>query len=301
MCCVAVAIVGCDGDASPVPLTRGYVASPSQQFPYHKTFNYTGAGRDFKVPAGVTKVEVTLVGARGGGDGNYEGRDIQSLAGRVRAVIPVTPGERLAVYVGGQGSPSSGGFNGGGSGTGPSRIEGYGGGGASDIRRGRDTLKERILVAGGGGGEEAFGWPEYAGLGGSGGGIHGGAGTNGYTGGSSHGGYGAGGGTQSGGGAGGEGAGYSGSHGGAGSSGSLGVGGAGGQAGFGSGSYAGGGGGGGGGGYYGGGGGGSGVYYSGPGGGGGGGSAYVEPSAYTGRSWEGWKTHSYNGLVVISW
>jgi hypothetical protein len=274
----------------------------AESLPHRKTFYYAGARQLFTVPSGVTKLKVTLVGARGGGDPNYEGRDIRAFGGRVRAIIPVTPGEKLAVFVGGQGSEPNGGFNGGGTGPGePSCCEGYGGGGASDIRQGGDTLKDRILVAGGGGGEEAFGFPEYGGLGGKGGGIDGGAGTNGYTSGSSHGGYGGGGGMQSGGGAGGAGGGYSGSYGGAGSAGSLGAGGGGGQGGGGT-SYVGGGGGGGGGGYYGGGGGGGGGgYIGGPGGGGGGGSAYIESSAYSGRTWEGWKIHYANGLVVFDW
>jgi hypothetical protein len=61
--------------------------------------------------------------------------------------------------------------------------------------------------------------------------------------------------------------------------------------------------GGGGGGYHGGGGGGGGGdYFGGPGAGGGGGSGYIEPSAYAGRTWEGW-THSSdsNGSVTFYW
>jgi hypothetical protein len=298
--CVATAMLaGCSGHASNgvVP-----ISGAPDHLPNHKSFYYTGGEQDFKVPAGVTQLKVLTRGAAGGGDDNYEGRDIQALGGRVRAIISVTPGEKLAVFVGGEGTQPSGGFNGGGSGAGGRCCQGYGGGGASDIRQGGDSLKDRILVAGGGGGAEAFGWPQYGGLGGSGGGTDGGAGTDGYTGGSSHGGYGGGGGTQSGGGAGGEGAGYSGSYGDAGNPGGIGVGGAGGQGnGRGSGSYVGGGGGGGGGGYYGGGGGGGGVYYSGPGGGGGGGSAYVESSATNVHVQRGWKNARGNGLVVLSW
>ncbi len=301
--CMAIAMLaGCGGAGA------GNGVLPANVTPNHlpgqRTFHYTGKGQDFKVPAGVTQITVVARGAAGGGDGNYEGRDIQALGGRVRAIIPVRPGERLAVFVGGQGSRPDGGFNGGGNGAGePSCCEGYGGGGASDIRQGGDTLANRILVAGGGGGAEAFGWPEYGGLGGKGGGIDAGAGSNGYTaGGSSNGGYGGGGGTQNTGGDGGApGYGSSGSGGDSGSSGSLGAGGSGGEAGGAS-SYAGGGGGGGGGGYYGGGGGGGGGgYYGAPGGGGGGGSAYIESSAHGGRSWQGWKNASGDGLVVLSW
>lgn len=302
--CAALAILaGCGGYAS-----NGVMSSYAMpdSFSNHKSFYFTGGAQHFKVPAGVSTVKVVLVGARGGGDGNYEGRDIQALGGRVSAIIPVTPGEKFAVFVGGQGSRSRGGFNGGGNGTGaPSCCEGYGGGGASDVRKDGDTLKDRILVAGGGGGAEAFGWPQYGGLGGKGGGDDGGAGSNGYPGELYHGGDGGGGGTQSGSGAGGApgyGYGSHGSYGGSsGSSGRLGTGGDGGRGG-GTSSYVGGGGGGGGGGYYGGGGGGGGAgYVGGAGGGGGGGSAYIEPSAYAGRTWGGWKIHTPNGLIVFSW
>jgi hypothetical protein len=293
-------LAGCGGSPVPMGIAPG-VSGLSGHLSHQRTFFYTGNEQSFKVPAGVTKVTIVAVGARGGGDANYEGRDIQAFGGRAWAIIPVTPGKRLVVFVGGEGSRSNGGFNGGGSGGGvASCCDGYGGGGASDVRQGGDTLKDRVLVAAGGGGEEAYGFPEYGGLGGKGGGRVGGAGTDGYTDGSSIGGDGGSGGTQSGGGSGGSGGG--GSYGGdPGSSGSLAAGGSGGQGG-GTFSYVGGGGGGGGGGYYGGGGGGGGGGYGGgPGGGGGGGSSYIESSAYAGRTWGGWKIHSNDGLVVVSW
>jgi hypothetical protein len=295
--CVAVAVLsGCGGNASTGATPP--VSDAAKKLPFHKTFNYTGAEQTFNVPAGVRKLTVVAVGARGGGE-DYESRNIQSFGGRVWAIVPVTPGEKLAIFVGGQGSQPSGGFNGGGSGTG--KLEGYGGGGASDVRQGGDTLNDRILVVGGGGGAAPFASPEYGGLGGNGGGSVGGAGTDSASGSGFNGGYGGGGGTQLGGGAGGNGGGISSSGGDPGSPGSLGVGGSGGQGGgF---VYAGRGGGGGGGGYYGGGGGGGGGgYYGGGGGGGGGGSSYVEPNAYAYRSWQGWKEiHTANGLIVISW
>ena len=304
ICAAAVMLSGCGGNAGSGGATPP-VNGAGEKLPFHKTFNYRGAEQKFTVPAGVKKITVIAVGARGGGDDDYEDRDIQAFGGRVFAIIPVAPGEKLAVFVGGQGSLPSGGFNGGGTGAGePSCCEGYGGGGASDIRQGGETLKDRILVVGGGGGNESFGWPEYGGLGGKGGGSVGGAGTDGFTGGSYIGGYGGGGGTQLAGGGGGPGgAGTGGSSAGEpGSPGSLAVGGSGGLAG-GQSDYVGGGGGGGGGGYYGGGGGGGGGgFFGGPGGGGGGGSSYIEPSAYAYRSWQGWKKiHTANGLVVLSW
>ncbi|MGA8574213.1 MAG: glycine-rich protein [Candidatus Cybelea sp.] len=104
------------------------------------TFNYTGAQQNFTVPTGATHVTVK---AYGGSSGSGLG------GGYVKATIPVTPGESLAVFVGGNSSGSSGGFNGGGN-SGVRR--GYGGGGASDVREGGDAFAHRVIVAGGGGG-----------------------------------------------------------------------------------------------------------------------------------------------------
>jgi hypothetical protein len=78
------------------------------------------------------------------------------------------------VFVGGQGNGAAGGFNGGGN-AGPGGTRGgasYGGGGASDVRAGSDTLRDRILVAAGGGGEGSGGFE----VGGRGGGEIGGIG-----------------------------------------------------------------------------------------------------------------------------
>ena len=137
--------------------------------PYHKTFDYTGAKQSFKVPSGVTSITVVALGAPGSGYGcntKFHGR---SRGGRVFAVIPVTPHQRLAVYVGGNRgeSSSSGGFNGGGGAGGAD-----GGGGASDVRVSRGGLRDRILVAGGGGGQggnDYLSHDEFWGCGGGGG------------------------------------------------------------------------------------------------------------------------------------
>ncbi|MGB8964955.1 MAG: glycine-rich protein [Candidatus Cybelea sp.] len=81
--------------------------------------------------------------------------------GIVTATIAVTPGETLAIFVGGEGtgdtsncSPGSdGGFNGGGAGGSENYcLNGTGGGGASDVRQGGDELGDRVIVAGRGGG-----------------------------------------------------------------------------------------------------------------------------------------------------
>src|SRR5579871_3878953 len=150
-CVVAASLVGCGGSQSPAdlaPLGQSGAATGKQ------TFAYTGSEQTFKVPAGVKRITVTVDGASGApgydyGYGNYASPG--GLGTRVRATIPVTPRESLAIFVGGDG-----GFNGGGSGnTYGSNYDGYGGG-ASDVRQGGDQLADRVVVgAGGGGGGEA--------------------------------------------------------------------------------------------------------------------------------------------------
>lgn len=134
------------------------------------TFNYTGNVQTWVVPSCVTSIVVDVKGAQGGGGAG-------GLGGRAQATIPVTPGETLNIYVGGnpqvQSGVNSGGWNGGGNvlalpcGGG---SDGWPGGGASDIRRG-NVLANRLVVGGGGGGQ---GWS--TGLGGAGGGLTGGNG-----------------------------------------------------------------------------------------------------------------------------
>jgi hypothetical protein len=161
---------------------------------------YTGKAQSFTVPSYLTKITVIVVGARGTGAPVTYG-------GRVRATIPVTGGEKLVVFVGGQGSGSIGGFNGGGNSCTSSRRDcGYGGGGASDIRQGRDKLSDRIVVAGGGGGQGgSAGRDHRGGAGGKGGRKIGGLGGNGSGGSSFTGGDGGSGGMQQRGGSGGSG------------------------------------------------------------------------------------------------
>ena len=153
-----------------------------------QTFSFTGAEQKFTVPSGVKSVKVDASGAAGAGI------KLKKLGrgGRVTANIPVTQGEILYVFVGGQGTTASGGFNGGAAG---GSSGGDAGGGASDLREGGTGLSNRIIVAGGGGGE-GVAKPNGGGLGG---GLVGGAGQgNGKPGGG-----GGGGGTQTQGGAGG--------------------------------------------------------------------------------------------------
>jgi hypothetical protein len=124
------------------------------------TYAYAGAEQDFTVPAGVTAVTVTAVGAPGGtipetGTGGY--------GASVTATVPVPAGTTtLYAEVGGPGADNGGpgGFNGGG-GSGATVYAPYvggGGGGASDVRAcsmSTCTLSSddtRLVVAGGGAG-----------------------------------------------------------------------------------------------------------------------------------------------------
>jgi Glycine rich protein len=290
----AALLAGCSG--SQLPVRANGTSATMQAQSHHRTFQYTGAEQSFKVPAGVTSLDVDARGAAGAESARYSQH--AGRGGRVRATIPVQPGQTLHVFVGGvggEGSRQTGGFNGGGSGGNWVGIcKGFGGGGASDVPVEGDTLPDRILVAGGGGGFDGYGDP-----GGGGGGKKGGRGfpIKPYYGN----GVGGGGGTQSKGGAGGAGGRYTSgsSPGSPGTSGALGVGGTGGKCGYAS-DYAGWAGSGGGGGYFGGGGGGGGCPDN-SGGGGGGGSGYVEPSATNVHFQRGWTNATGNGVIILSW
>jgi hypothetical protein len=233
------------GVAAAIPVVTSIVAPTplAAQSGNTRQFDFTGAPQSFDVPAGVTSLQVDVVGATAAGGPPL------TPGGRVQATLPVTPLETLTIMVGGTGLPLPGfsAFNGGGAGA----VGAFSGAGASDIRRG----SARLIVAGGGG----AGGPTGS-LGGNGGGLVGGAGGGGCGGG--------GGGTQSAGGAGGVVGG-----GGAGSPGTSGIGGAGAAPVALSLS----GGSGGGGGYFGGGGGGACAFNAGAAGGGG--SSFTDPSA----------------------
>jgi Glycine rich protein len=144
-------------------------------------FSYTGASQPFVVPAGFSEMKFVACGAEGGaGGGNHISPPDGGLGGRSSAVLAVTGGETLQLYVGGLGADGvngvatggAGGFNGGADGGGTIGATlpdgtGGGGGGATDVRRGA-ALAARILIAGGGGGAGASG-----GTGGAGGGASG--------------------------------------------------------------------------------------------------------------------------------
>jgi len=112
-------------------------------------FGYTGGIQSYTVPPGVTSLTVEAWGAQGGFTYNDQG----GHGAYVKSSIPVTPGETLYIFVGGNGdSFSTPGWNGGGHGADASGGTGGSGGGATDIRRAPYGLADRLVVAAGGGG-----------------------------------------------------------------------------------------------------------------------------------------------------
>lgn len=117
-------------------------------------FDYMGYGYQCKLEAGTYTLQVW--GAQGGyrSDSAKGGK-----GGYSTGTLTLTEDTIVYVYVGGAGGNGSngcgsticvGGFNGGGY-----RYKYYGGGGATDIRIGSDSLYARVIVAGGGGSDGA--------------------------------------------------------------------------------------------------------------------------------------------------
>lgn len=117
-------------------------------------FQYSGEEKNFEVISGQYILEVW--GAQGGYRNNtsYGGK-----GGYSKGTINLENNTQLFVYVGGAGGNGTtgcgttictGGFNGGGY-----RYKYYGGGGASDIRVGSNSIYSRVIVAGGGGSDGA--------------------------------------------------------------------------------------------------------------------------------------------------
>ena len=180
--------------------------APSPQATTQVVFAYTGADQTWTVPAGVTRVEISLIGAGGGGgQAGIGSTAFGGGGGAVTGTLTVTPGDTLTLIVG------QGGINdnvsqpldrnyrygGGASGAGVSGSWPFtwGSGGGRTAVRSSDTLygtSGDILTAGGGGGG---GYNTLLGAGGAGGG------TSGFDGGRGDTTTGGGGGTQSAGGA----------------------------------------------------------------------------------------------------
>ena len=126
------------------------------------TYANPGTEDTFAVPAGVSHVSVTAIGAPGGATSVGGG-----LGARVsNAALPVTPGAGLWVDVGGPGVNQGGSFDGGNGGEVLGEAGGGGGGSsavltaarASATLTGKVGSDSRLLVAGGGGGSSfAFG------------------------------------------------------------------------------------------------------------------------------------------------
>ncbi len=122
-----------------------YLGSPTET----RTFAPRGQQR-FTVPAGVTQIEVTAIGAAGQAGGVCVNTVAAAHGGegaKATALLNVVPGQKL--YVGFS--------NGGSAGGGYCSASGGAGGASSDLREkpasaGAQSLKSRLLVAGGGGG-----------------------------------------------------------------------------------------------------------------------------------------------------
>jgi hypothetical protein len=134
------------------------------------TFKTAGAHK-FTVPAGVSSIQVNLLGGAGGDCFESPGGSGGGHGAELEATLPVTPGEGLSIGVaapgracepGGGGSSlpgGHGGVGGGGSGGSAEFFSGAGGGGASTVAMSEASAgyPSLLAVAGGGGGAAAFG------------------------------------------------------------------------------------------------------------------------------------------------
>lgn len=107
-------------------------------------FDYTGSVQSKTLKPGTYTIECW--GGQGGTYSSYIG----GHGGYSKGTITLTEATTVYISVGGAGSSSSttAGFNGGGTGI----SSGRGGGGATDVRIGQNSLYSRVIVAGGGGG-----------------------------------------------------------------------------------------------------------------------------------------------------
>lgn len=119
-------------------------ASPNSQNSNIMNFNYTGSVQSKTLKPGTYTIECW--GGQGGTYSSYIG----GYGGYSKGTITLTEATTVYISVGGAGSSSSttAGFNGGGTGI----SSGRGGGGATDVRIGQNSLYSRVIVAGGGGG-----------------------------------------------------------------------------------------------------------------------------------------------------
>ena len=142
-----------------VTTTKGSI---TYNYPAPSGRNDIGTYYTLNVPKGVTSITIKCYGGGGGGlyYGSGDSRNTGGQGGYAEGQVAVTPGTPLYIYPGGNGvipnsssfSSYPGGWNGGGTGYG---VGGHGGsgGGASDVRIGGTDLSNRVIVAGGGGGQ----------------------------------------------------------------------------------------------------------------------------------------------------
>ncbi len=125
--------------------------------PQTQTFSAPGEQDTWTVPPGVTQISVDVVGATGGTDAGGSGC-VPGRGGEITATVPVTPGQTLALLVGGAGVNASGGQGGaagaagGGAGGSAGATEFASGGGGGGGETSLSAPGAPLVVAGGGGG-----------------------------------------------------------------------------------------------------------------------------------------------------
>lgn len=168
----AVVVVGGTGAASAAGIPT---STPSATT--HVTFDYTGGTVDWTVPAGVTSVQLEAAGGEGGGASNDAGPE--GYGADIGGKLAVTPGEVLAISVGGNGTDHSAGWGADGMSGGPAnsasdKTRDGGGGGGATVVTDLTTGKTIVIAAGGGGAGGVSGDPENPGSAGN-------AGVSGFT------------------------------------------------------------------------------------------------------------------------
>ena len=153
--------------------------------PWSESYQYTGAVQYVNVPPDTDSMTVVATGGDGGGDSVWPDDEVEGSGAVVTGTIAVTPGQRVAISVGGVGqegesgsSDPRGGWGGlgltGGNGNGASdhlRTSGAGGGATTIQLANNDGSNEQTLIvaAGGGGNGAASGDSGAVGNGGDGG------------------------------------------------------------------------------------------------------------------------------------
>lgn len=118
-------------------------------------FNTSNGSQTYVVPK-TGKYKIELWGARGGAGSNNS--TYAGYGGYTSGIIELKANTKLYFYVGSTTNSKDSGFNGGGSGSIGNNVQGFGGGGATDVRlisgawNNENSLRSRIMVAGGGGG-----------------------------------------------------------------------------------------------------------------------------------------------------